>query len=304
MTHQEKAARRVIEMFRELPENYRKAVIDKIKFDGIMQAAAEVSKTNTVCFGDLYPEVQERQKYFNKFEGFRSGLKYFDDALMGLRGGELVIIAGPSNFGKTTVALNLAVNTVIQSQKTCLIISMEMTTIEIGSRIYNMSDNHDPLMERIIVQTELSVNTRHIEAMIQRHQPDFVVLDHLQFLANQETGQEYERISSAVAKIKRLAIIHNIPIIAVSHVAKTRSGKNGEASSSDLKGSSSIEQDCDVGFMINRATENISGNEIILTNFKHRTKRPEVFHKPCIVKFDGIRIADGGRYAVKDWRDL
>lgn len=300
MKYQERAIKRIVEIYAELPEAAKRKVIDDIRYQSIMQAAEEVNKTHTVCFGDLYADAMERQKYFNSFEGFGTGLKYFDDATMGFRPGEVVVIAGPTNYGKTTVALNAVVSAITHSRKKVLVISMEMRALEIASRVYNMTDDHDALMENLIIQTELSVNTKHIAAMIERHHPDMLMLDHIQFLANQEDGKEYERITAATAKFKRLAIDYSLPAIAISHVGRSRSGKNGEADVSDLKGSSSIEQDCDIGIMINRQAEQEIGNEITLKLFKHRTKRPLVFHKACVLSMDGVRIVDRGNYYVDD----
>src|SRR5947209_3599721 len=227
MSYSDKIVKRVTEMYAELSDKDKRLVLDKIRYDNILQAAEEVKKTKTVYFGDIFAEVVERQKYFNIFEGFRSGLRYFDDALMGFRPGELIVIAGPSNYGKTMLAMNLVVSAIVAGGKKALIISMEMPAIEIASRAYNMTDDHEALMENLIIQTELAVSTRHIAAMIERHKPDVLLLDHIQFLANQEDGKEYERINAAVAKLKRLAINYKLPIVAISHVAKTRSGKNG-----------------------------------------------------------------------------
>lgn len=293
-----KQAKRIIEQFRELPEQHQQAILDHIKYSGAVQAAKEVAKTRTVHFGDIYADIEERQQHFNKFEGIMTGLKYFDDATMGLRAGELIVIAAPSNYGKTMVALNMGVSAAVTSNKKTLIISMEMPAVEVGQRAYNMTDDHEALMENLIIQTELRVNTKHIMVMIERHKPDLLILDHIQFLANQEQGSEYERITTAVANLKNVAMTKMIPVIAISHVAKTRSGAEGQATASDLKGSSSIEQDADVGIMINRMAGEEVGNNIVLTLFKHRTKRPAVFHKDCYLQFDGVRIANRGAYEV------
>src|SRR5690554_4004869 len=100
MNWRDKAIKRTIESFQELDDNAQKEVLDKIEYEGALKAALEAGKTKTVTFGDLYKVAEERQLYFNKFEGFGCGLKYFDDAIMGFRPGEVTIIAGPSNFGK------------------------------------------------------------------------------------------------------------------------------------------------------------------------------------------------------------
>lgn len=303
MKYNEKLQRRIIEQYNELTEAEQMALLDKIKYDGIMQAAAEVAKTHTVHFGDLYAEVIEKQKYFFTFEGMRTGLEYFDDATMGLRPGETLVIAGPSNLGKTMVGLNIMTQTVLHNGAKALIISMEMPALDIASRMYNMADieHHELLMENVIIQTDLDVNSKHIAAMIERHKPDVVLLDHIQFLANQEKApSEYERINLAVKKIQRLAAQYAVPILVISHVAKTRSGKDSRASASDLKGSSSLEQDTDMVIMLNRTDEQRQSGELTVELVKHRKKGSKLYFKPCVVKFDNVKLWQGGGYRYSE----
>lgn len=299
--YEDKIAKRIIEQYEELPASSQQAILDEIKYKNILSAAEEIKKTGTAYFGDLYFEAEERSKHFNKFEGMMTGLRYFDDATMGLRAGELIIIAGASNIGKTMIGMNVCLNAAINNQKKLLIISLEMTAGEVAGRLYAMHDNHEAMMESIVIQTNLSVNTNHVQAMINRHKPDLVLIDHLQFLANQERfSSEYERVSSAIAKVKRIALDNKLPVVLISHVAKTRSGGHGEATAADLKGASNVEQDCDVGLMLNQTDDQRQWNELYIKNFKHRTKRPKLFHKRCTIIMDGVRIADEGNYTMEN----
>lgn len=300
MNFREKRVKRMLEDFTEMSETDQAKVLDQIKYQGALQAAKEVGKTTTVSFDDRYEEAKKRQDFFNKFEGFGTGMRYFDEATMGFRPGEVIVIAGPSNFGKTMVALNIVTSAAEKALKKVLIVSMEMTMDEIFSRVYNIAEDHEAVKKNLMVQTELSVSPAHIAAMIDRDKPDIVMIDHLQFLANQVPGQgEYERIGIAIAKVKRIAITKKIPIILISHVAKTRSGVGGQASNADLKGASNIEQDSDIVIMLNRPKDSgVKGNEIICTLTKHRTKKPEVFLDNCLVTMKGIKVAYDGEYTL------
>jgi len=299
-----KQVNRLVETFTEMDDTQQMEVMDAIRYNHALQAAKQVGMTKTVTFGDMYQTAIDRQKHFNKYEGFGTGLPYFDEATMGFRGGELIIIAAPSNFGKTMIAMNIVANIAANTLKKVVMITMEMTPAEVSTRLYNMIDkeNHDTLKDNFIIQTELSVSAEHVKAIVKKHKPDILLIDHLGFLAKQEPGsEERQQIDTAMAKIKRLAINENIPIIMISHVAKTRSGGSGEATVQDLKGSSAIEQDSDMVFMINKPKQQMfldqGITEIVVKLEKHRTKNPRgLFHQPVLIQMKGVRT--DGKYTL------
>lgn len=299
-----KQVSRMVEQYADMDEQQQMEVMDAIKYDYALKAAKEVGMTRTVTFGDMYDVAIERQKHFNKYEGFGCGLPYFDEATMGFRGGELTIIAAPSNFGKTMIAMNIVANIAANTLKKVVMITMEMTPAEVSTRLFNMVDkkDHETLKENFIIQTELSVSAEHVKEIVKKHNPDILLIDHLGFLAKQEPStDERQQIDTAMAKIKRLAINENIPIIMISHVSKTRSGSSGEATVQDLKGSSAIEQDSDIVFMINKPKQQFKLKEgiteIVVKLEKHRTKSPRnLFHQKVLIDMKGVRT--NGEYSV------
>lgn len=300
----QKQITRVVEQFTEMDSDQQTKVMDAIKYNYALQAAKEVGMTKTVTFGDMYDVAIDRQKHFNKFEGFGCGLPYFDQATMGFRGGEVIIIAAPSNFGKTMIAMNIVAQLAANTIKKVVMITMEMTPAEVSTRLYNMVDkeDHETLKENFIIQTELSVSAEHVKAIVKKHRPEILLIDHLGFLAKQEPGsEERQQIDTAMAKIKRLAINENIPIILISHVSKTRSGGSGEATVQDLKGSSAIEQDSDMVFMINKPKNQTlldqGITQIVVKLEKHRTKSPRgLFHQNVVINMKGVRT--DGKFSV------
>lgn len=299
-----KQVARIVEQYSDMDDAQQMEVMDAIKYNHALAAAKQVGMTKTVTFGDMYETAIERQRHFNKFEGFGCGLPYFDQATMGFRGGELIIVAAPSNFGKTMVSMNIVAQLAANTLKEVVMITMEMTPAEVSTRLFNMVDkeDHEALKKNFIIQTELTVSTEHVKAIVKKHKPDILLIDHLGFLSKQEAGsEERQQIDSAMQKIKRLAITENIPIIMISHVAKSRSGADGEATVQDLKGSSAIEQDSDIVFMLNKPKvqnylhEGIT--EIVMKLEKHRTKSPKgLFHQKVIIHMKGVRT--NGEYTL------
>lgn len=294
---------RAIENFSDMSEDQQMEFMDAVKYNFALQAAKQVGMTKTVTFGDMYEIAKERQKYFNKFEGFGCGLPYFDQATMGFRGGELIIIAAPSNYGKTMLAMNIVSNICAGALKKVAFITMEMTSGEVSTRLYNMIDvqNHDSIKDTFIIQNELDVNTEHIREIIKRDKPEMVVIDYLNLLARQEPGNdERMQIDAAVAKTKRLAMDFNIPIILISQLSKTRSGADGEATIQDLKGSSAIEQASDIVFIINKPKTQMYKDEgiieVVANLEKHRTKSPQLYHQKVILQMKGVRT--NGEYSL------
>lgn len=299
--YQDKQVKQITEKFGELDKAHQQQLLDQIKYNGALKAAERLIDTGVVCFGDLYPEALERQKSFNKFEGKRCGLRYFDDATMGFRPGELIVIAAPSNLGKTMIGLNIAVNFAVTNAEKVLIVSLEMTPLQIAGRLFNMHDDHDTMMENVIIQQQLRVSSGQIDTMIKTHRPGLVVVDHIQFLAlKEEASTDYERLNLAVANLHTMAAVNQVPIIAISHVAKTRSGKDGQADANDIKGTANIEQDADIGFILNRTTEQRQGGEFTIKCFKQRDKHPTVMHRECTMNLDGVKLRDKGNYVIND----
>ena len=299
-----KQVARMVEQYTEMDDNQKLEVMDAIKYNHALEAARQVGMTKTVTFGDMYDVAIERQKHFNKMEGFGCGLPYFDDATMGFRGGEVIVVAAPSNFGKTMVSMNIVANLAANTLKKVVMITMEMTPAEVATRLYNMVDkeDHASLKENFVIQTELSVSAEHVKAIVKKHKPEILLIDHLGFLAKQEPGSdERQQIDTAMQKVKRLAINENIPIILISHVSKTRSGSGGEATAQDLKGSSAIEQDSDIVFMLNKPKQqnflHEGITEVVMNLEKHRTKSPKgLFHVPQVIQMKGVRT--NGKYSL------
>src|SRR6202790_82816 len=79
----------------------------------------------------ILPEVVNRidELYHSdgKMTGISTGFKQIDEITSGVQPGDLIIIAGRPSMGKTTLAVNIAENAALGSNKSAAIFSMEMS---------------------------------------------------------------------------------------------------------------------------------------------------------------------------------
>jgi len=202
----------------------------------------------TALLPPLIDKIDEWHNNPNKLRGLATGFTDFDTKTGGLRGGDLVIIAGRPSMGKTTLAVNIAEYAAINpdSKASVAIFSMEMPSEQLVTRMLS-SIGHVPLNSirtgrisdddwvRItsatsqlseakifidesagLTPTELRARARRIK---REHGLDLVVVDYLQLM--QVPGTKENR-ATEIAEISRglkaLAKELSVPVIALSQL--------------------------------------------------------------------------------------
>ena len=76
----------------------------------------------------------------DKMRGIATGFTDFDHKTGGLRGGDLVIVAGRPSMGKTTLAINMAENVALDQnvRGSVLVFSMEMPAEQLMTRMLSL----------------------------------------------------------------------------------------------------------------------------------------------------------------------
>lgn len=212
-----------------------------------------------------------------------------DRLTSGIRGGELILLAARPGMGKSTFAINIAMNIAITYQKPVLIFSLEMSRLELVLRMIsaeaqiNLSDlkrgyippaKVDSIKEaiRLIFSAPIYIDdtgtldiwdciarTRKLELELRRSgkEPGLVVIDYLQLLSDPETkkfGRQVE-VASISRNLKLLAKKTNLPVLALSQMNRSveqRRGENARPQLSDLRESGALEQDADIVMFIHR----------------------------------------------------
>ncbi len=238
-----------------------------------------------VSNNSLYDErAANEERALDSLDGLKTGFNAMDQVIGGIQKGNLIVIGGATSIGKTAFALNIA-QAVAESGKRVLIVSLEMDAKENTKRClssyagvpankiilpsaWKMYEAESKVGEVFDAVSKLpifylrsgegrSVNVSRIRtaamAMKIRGGLDLIVVDYLQLLDSDSGRQtsEYERISGASRGLKMLAMSLDVPVVALAQLNREAT-KGQKPSLRHFKGSSSIEQDANVGILLHR----------------------------------------------------
>ncbi len=216
--------------------------------------------------------------------GVPTGYPSLDRMLMGLREGQLVIIGARPAVGKTSFALNLALNAASEGY-TVAFFSLEMSGKEIAQRFIcahaqvsmsnfrtgkispqewaNIGQAAEDLSRLdILIDDTPGITVTEIRAkarrMLHNKEKAIIILDYLQ-LVSPPAGRRAESRTVEVSEMSRaLKIMAKelaVPVISLSQLSRaveSRTGKRPQLS--DLRESGSIEQDADIVMFLDRSS--------------------------------------------------
>ena len=209
-----------------------------------------------------------------------TGFEGIDEIDGGLSGPKLVVLAGLPGFGKTALALDIAVNAAM-SGKRVGIFSMGMGAEEIMLRMlavhaqvncHNLSlglytgDEDNRIVESLKYLAELGIviddrpprtaaelcdDARQAQ---QQHQLDLLVVDNIQLCLNPVSENPAEETGVITRALKHLAMTLKVPVLAISELSRDvideRPSRRPKLS--DLPEDGSIEEAADVVMFIHR----------------------------------------------------
>lgn len=210
-------------------------------------------------------------------KGMMTGLHVFDSRY-GFHGGDLVILAGETSQGKTTLATTIAYNVAVEKFPVAFY-SMEMTAKQLTARIMagcTLVPSSKSLFEKLTPEeynrfydTTLAIRNlpiyfderskttfsgicRSIRKMVKTFKVRMVFIDYLQILANGGRLDSREQIIGDMARdLKRLAVELDVCIIALSQMSRqTGREKNVNPTISRLRGSGQIEEAADIVVLV------------------------------------------------------
>lgn len=213
--------------------------------------------------------------------GLASGFTELDKKTTGLHPGDLVILAGRPGMGKTTFALNLAYN--VSESGTVAFFSLEMPAEQLAGKILSTEGNIgsqdlqrgqiggkvDRLAEVVstfaerdfFIYDKPGVGIGYIRSKLHQVKaktgkgPAVIVIDYLQLMRGDKSGNREQEVSGLSRGLKILARDFECPVIVLAQLNRAAESRaDHRPLLSDLRESGAIEQDADmVWFMYREA---------------------------------------------------
>ena len=229
----------------------------------------------------------------NANAGVKTGFPTLDKITNGFKPGELIIIAARPGIGKTTLAVNFAINSAVKYGKSVAMFDLEMSALQVAQRFIcatgrvpmdsvkggtkdqntwatlfetkKILENANIYIDdtTTITPAEILSKCRRLKA---QNGLDMVIIDYLQLMKAEKQskdGNRQQEVADLTRSIKLAARELGCPIILLSQLnrgVEQRSDKTPQLS--DLRESGSIEQDADiVMFIADRPDESVKDQE-------------------------------------------
>ena len=257
----------------------------------------------------VYDELADSSSEGGRLPGLSTGLPDIDRTILGLNRGEFILIAARPGMGKTSIALNMALNVAKREGKAVAIFSLEMSREQLVKRLLSSEamvssqklltgDLQSDEWRRItaaaqtISRTDIRIDDNPVLTVADMNAAcrrinnlGLIVIDYLQLMQSAGSANSWsnESRTQAVSDISRMMKIMakelNIPVLCLSQLSRANETRQEKRPMlSDLRESGAIEQDADVVIGLymdsyyNKDTENPALAEaIVLKNRKGRT---------------------------------
>ena len=320
-TYDEQTTRRYLAELMEITPTsanvmeYVKIVRDKALLRGVAIAASEITAMVQECIGtaadtldaaeqkifavrrgqsaqdmvplrQVLPEVLDRlgemSESENHLPGLSTGMSAVDQKITGLNKSDLILLAARPGMGKTSFALNIALNVARSSRKTVAIFSLEMSAEQLVTRILSgeaLVENYrlrtGNLRETdwqkiaaaasVLNQLDIRVDDNPMLSAADMNAKcrrldnlGLVVIDYLQLMTSAgDKGNRGENRQQVVSDISRMMKIMakelNVPVICLSQLSRANEKRDDKRPMlSDLRESGAIEQDADIVMFLYR----------------------------------------------------
>ena len=244
------------------------------------------SAQDMVPISRVLPDVLERLGEMTEsrdhMPGLSSGFSAVDAKITGLNKSDLLLLAARPGMGKTSFALNIALNVARSSRKTVAVFSLEMSAEQLVTRILSgeaLVENYrlrtGNLRETdwqkiaaaasVLNQLDIRVDDNPMLSAADMNAKcrrldnlGLVVIDYLQLMTSagdkSNRGENRQQVVSDISRMmKIMAKELNVPVICLSQLSRANEKRDDKRPMlSDLRESGAIEQDADIVMFLYR----------------------------------------------------
>lgn len=277
----------------DAPEDTKEVVdqAEKLLLDVTNRDVHKNEQSIEEIMSDLYEELGENAANPGGQLGVRTGFPRVDECLLGLRPGQMVVLGARPGVGKTSFALNLAVNAA-RNGAAVAFFSLEMSKVEIAQRLLAAearvslqdirsarirNDQWTPILQAtnelsmldIMIDDTPGTTVTEIRAKARRilrgKELGLVIIDYLQLISPPAGGRRSDNRQTEVSEMSRgikiMAKDLGVPVVALSQLSRaseqrSSGGPGGRAKRpqlTDLRESGAIEQDADIVCFLDRS---------------------------------------------------
>ncbi len=229
---------------------------------------------------EVFDRLETLAQNQGQLPGLPTGLSEVDSYLGGMGRSNFILIASRPGMGKTSIALNIALNAARATGTAVAFFSLEMSREQLVSRLLSIEsyidsrklqtgqlspDEWSRLLDasRNLSRLDLrfddnsNINVAEMKAKCRRvDNLGLIVIDYLQLMqGTRHTDNRVQEVGDISRNLKIMAKELNVPVLCLSQLsraAETRSEKNKRPMLSDLRESGAIEQDADVVMFLYR----------------------------------------------------
>ncbi len=272
--------------------------------------------------GPVIDNIESVYDNDDKILGISTGYPDLDKMTSGFQPSDLIILAARPAMGKTTLAMNFAVNAALQKKVPIAFFSLEMPKEQLALRLLSMESKINMARLRtasigdqewkaltqalgrlsetqIFIDDSPSLTPIELRAKCRRLMRDYpvglVVVDYLQLMRSGQKRSEsrFQEVSEIVRQTKACARELQLPIMALSQLSRDIE-KRGDTlpKLSDLRESGEIEQTADLVMFIHReyydgAPDKVSPTKLIIAKQRNGpTGDIELVFRKDVLRFE------------------
>ena len=227
---------------------------------------------------DVYRALQDLSENPDQITGVRSGFSALDNVLVQLGKGDLVLIGARPGMGKTSFAMNIAVEVAKSSKKKVACFSLEMSAEQLALRMLSsealvdsralrsgrisaedwqrLADATNMLAEcDILIDDTTGISPVDMKAKLRRVENlGMVVVDYLQLMqSGRNIDNRVQEVGDISRNLKIMAKDLGVPVLCCAQLSRGPESRTSKKPMlSDLRDSGAIEQDADIVLFLYR----------------------------------------------------